>query len=107
MTQGQGLFGSACSSELVQQTLQKTFEELSSPQKLRLARQLGYDSYNNMLAASTVVTLSDGSAWWLTADRYGAWTAWNLCRLNFSRGDLVNEEVAVAFEPSDLNPTTR
>ncbi len=92
ITQDHGLFGTPCSSEFIQETLQRTFEHLSSLQKLLLARQLGYDSFSSMLAASTVVTLSDGSAWWLTADRYGAWTAWNLCRIEFSRCDQINDE---------------
>jgi hypothetical protein len=59
------------------------FGQLSTLQKLLLARQLGYDSFDSMLAASTVVSLSDGSTWWLTADRFGGRTAWNLCQLDF------------------------
>ncbi len=73
----------ACSSEVAKATLDKTFGQLSPLQKLLLSRRLGYDSFNGMLAASTIATLSDGSSWWLTADRQGAWTAWNLCQLDF------------------------
>lgn len=80
------LLNAACSSEVAKATLEKTFSGLSSLQKLLLSRQFGYDSFNNMVAASTVATLSDGSSWWLTADRYGAWTAWNLCQLDIPHG---------------------
>jgi hypothetical protein len=59
----------------------EAFAQLSASQKDVLARQLGYDSFDRLLQASTVVTLSDGSVWWMTADRNGAWTAWNLCAL--------------------------
>jgi hypothetical protein len=77
------LLTAACSSEVTKATLEKTFGGLSPLQKLLLSRQFGYDSFSSMLAASTVATLSDGSSWWLTADRFGAWTAWNLCQLDF------------------------
>src|SRR4051812_30535948 len=73
------LLSAACSSEITKAMLKKTFGRLSPLQKLLLSRQLGYDSFSSMLDASTVATLSDGSSWWLTADRLGAWTAWNLC----------------------------
>src|SRR5436309_13682271 len=63
--------------------LDEKLGQLSTVQKLLLARQLGYDSFDSMLAASTVVSLSDGSTWWLTADRFGGRTAWNLCQLEF------------------------
>jgi hypothetical protein len=69
------------SSKPTEQMLEATFEQLSDSQKVLLARQLGYESFRSMVAASTIVTLSDGSVWWLTADRYGGWTAWNLCTL--------------------------
>jgi hypothetical protein len=65
--------------------LDEKFRQLSPLQKLLLARQLGYDSFSSMLAASTVVTLSDGSRWWVTADQYGGRMAWNLCQLEFSQ----------------------
>jgi hypothetical protein len=81
------------SSEQAKRNLGKTFEQLSPLQKLMLARQLGYASFGSMLAASTVVTLSDGSAWWLTADRYGAWTAWNLCNIEFPESGRTNDEI--------------
>jgi hypothetical protein len=77
------LLAGACSSEVAKATLEKTFDRLSSLQKLLLSQQFGYESFSSMLAASTVATLSDGSSWWLTTDRYGAWTAWNLCHLDF------------------------
>jgi|tagenome__1003787_1003787.scaffolds.fasta_scaffold20952317_2 hypothetical protein len=76
------LLNAACSAKVTKATLKKTFGRLSVSQKLLLSRQLGYVSFSDMLAASTVATLSDGSSWWLTADRYGAWTAWNLCQLD-------------------------
>jgi hypothetical protein len=74
------------STKSAKRLLEEAFEQLSSPQKSMLAHQLGYDSFAGVLAASTVVTLSDGSAWWLTADRNGSWTAWNLCSIGFSQG---------------------
>ena len=43
--------------------LDQKFGQLSSLQRLLLARQLGYDSFDSMIAASTVVSLSDGSTW--------------------------------------------
>jgi hypothetical protein len=73
------------SSDGAAQALDEKFGQLSTLQKLLLARQLGYDSFDSMLAASTVVSLSDGSTWWLTADRFGGRTAWNLCQLDFPR----------------------
>ena len=73
------------------QTFEETFEQLSPLQKLLLARQLGYESFDSLLAASTVVTLSDGSAWWLSADRHGEWTAWNLCNLGSQDGRRSGE----------------
>jgi hypothetical protein len=85
--------GSACSGNSAQaelaaaaekRLLEESFEQLSSSQKSLLARQLGYDSFANLLAASKIVTLSDGSTWWLTADRFGAWTAWNCCAIGMS-----------------------
>jgi hypothetical protein len=63
--------------------LNEKFSQLSTLQKLLLARQLGFESFDSMLAASTVVSLSDGSTWWLTADRFGGRIAWNLCQLEF------------------------
>jgi hypothetical protein len=73
------------SSDGAAQALDDKFGQLSTLQKLLLARQLGYDSFDSMLAASTVVSLSDGSTWWLTADRFGGRTAWNLCQLEFQQ----------------------
>jgi hypothetical protein len=61
------------------QLLYQKFAGLSPLTKLQLARQLGYGSFDQMLEASRMITLPDGSSWWLTADRYGAWAAWNLC----------------------------
>jgi hypothetical protein len=61
--------------------LESSFEHLSASQKEMLARQLGHASFDALVKASKVVTLSDGSIWWMTADRNGALTAWNLCAL--------------------------
>jgi hypothetical protein len=93
------ILSAACSSEITKATLKKTFGRLSPSQKLVLSRQLGYDSFSNMLAASTVATLSDGSSWWLTADRYGAWTAWNLCQLDFQYGGESDSDASVPRKP--------
>jgi len=86
----QSLLNGRCSPKRAKEKLEHTFEQLSPLQKLVLARQLGYESFDSMIIASTVVVLSDGSAWWLTADRAGAWTAWNLCALEFPPGCQVN-----------------
>jgi hypothetical protein len=88
---GRHLRHAECSAELVKQTLEDTFKQVSLPQKSLLARQLGFDSFEDLVAASTVATLSDGSRWWLTADRFGAWTAWNLCALEFPPSYCANE----------------
>jgi len=52
---------------------------LSEDKKIVLARQLGYVSIQALLARSSMIALSDGSAWCLTVDRLGASTAWNIC----------------------------
>jgi hypothetical protein len=93
------LLNAACSSQVAKARLKKTFSRLSPLQKLLLARQLGYDSFSSMLAASTVATLSDGSSWWLTADRYGAWTAWNLCQLDISHRGESDGDATFPREP--------
>ena len=80
-----------CSSELAKQTLEESFKQVSPSQKMLLARQLGFESFAGLAAASTVVTLSDGSRWWLTADRFGAWTTWNLCALEFPPSNDASE----------------
>ena len=54
---------------------------ISASEKQLVAQQLGYDSFESLLASSTILTLSDGSKWWVTADRHGSWTAWNLCSI--------------------------
>ncbi len=77
--------------EPARKTFEETFEQLSPLQRLLLARRLGYESFDSLLAASTVVTLSDGSAWWLSADRHGEWTAWNLCTLGLQDGRKSGE----------------
>jgi len=97
--QGFGFSDDECSAELTAERLEKKFEQLSTLQKLQLARRLGYDSFGSMLAASTVLTLSDGSAWWLTADRNGAQTAWNLCRIECPQQDRANDEASVCCQP--------
>jgi hypothetical protein len=91
-----GFSNERSSEALDQQMLEDAFEQLSSAQKLLLARQLGYDSFDNMLAASRAVTLSDGSAWWLTADRNGAWTAWNLCTLGLPLNNPATDGTCAA-----------
>jgi len=73
---------SGASGTSARQAPKDVFAHLPASQKLQLARRLGYDSFASLLAASTVVTLSDGSTWWLTADRFGGWTAWNLCAID-------------------------
>jgi len=94
-----GLLNAACSSEVAKATLENTFSQLSPLQKLLLSRRLGYDSFNNMLAASTVATLSDGSSWWLTADRDGAWTAWNLCQLELAHSGQTDDHATNPQKP--------
>jgi hypothetical protein len=80
---GSHLHDAESSSERTKQALEETFKRVSLSQKTLLARQLGFESFDGLVAASTVATLSDGSRWWLTADRFGAWMAWNLCALEF------------------------
>lgn len=80
-----------CCSERVRKTLEENFEQLSSPQRFLLAGQLGYESFDKLLDASTVVTLSDGSVWWLTADQFGAWTAWNLYAIGFPQDGQTSD----------------
>jgi hypothetical protein len=82
-------------SESAPPALDEKFRQLSPLQKLLLARQLGYDSFSSMLAASTIVSLSDGSTWWVTADQYGGRTAWNLCQLEFSPSAETNADAPV------------
>jgi hypothetical protein len=60
------------------QFLDANIQRLTARQKQRLAQRLGYESFDNVIAASTVITLSDGSSWWLTVDLIGRRTAWNL-----------------------------
>jgi hypothetical protein len=64
------------------EALQSKLAALSPSQQGRLARQLGYDSFESLLAASMVMLLDDRSAWCLTPDRCGAWTAWNVCAID-------------------------
>jgi hypothetical protein len=70
------------------------FAHLPASQKERLARQLGYDSFDRLLQASKVVTLSDGSTWWLTADRNGVVTPWNFCALESAPTAQANKTLA-------------
>src|SRR6478672_7566735 len=74
--------------------LESSFEHLSVSQKEMLARQLGHASFSELLQASKVVTLSDGSRWWMTADRNGALTAWNLCALQGTQPAHTSERAA-------------
>jgi hypothetical protein len=46
------------------------------------SRGNGYPSIDALSAGSTFVKLSDGATWWLTKDRSGNWTAWNLCAVD-------------------------
>jgi hypothetical protein len=62
--------------------LEAYLDQLTELQKAQLARRLGYSSIEMMVAGSTFMTLSDGSAWWLTKDRDGDWTTWNLCAID-------------------------
>ncbi len=75
-------------------SLESSFEYLSVSQKEMLARQLGYESFDALLKASKMVTLSDGSMWWMTADRNGVLTAWNLCPLESSPPPQPGETAA-------------
>lgn len=68
-----------CFSGVETKMLEASIEQLTTTQKEQLARQLGYPSIETMIAGSSFVTLADGSTWWLTKDRFGSWTAWNLC----------------------------
>lgn len=79
---------------IAKELLDPNIEQLSATQKERLARQLGYDSVDSMIAASTVVTLSDGAAWWLTIDRFGSWAVWNLCPIDPRPGSQAARSVS-------------
>ena len=68
----------------------EVFEQLTSQQKLLLAHSW-VTILSIVCAASTVVTLSDGSKWWVTADRYGVWTAWNLCVIGATPHGVVTD----------------
>lgn len=89
----QNVIAAATSRKHSRAVLEKTFEPLSPLQKRLLARRLGHASFGSLLAASSVVTLSDGSAWWLTADRNGAWTAWNLCNIESPNDAKTSDEM--------------
>ncbi|MEX2308926.1 MAG: hypothetical protein WD738_15100 [Pirellulales bacterium] len=80
--QAQKLVNMAGSIELANEALKSTVDPLSGTQKKEVAKQLGYESFEALLAASMVMTLGDGSAWCLTRDRSGAWAAWNVCAID-------------------------
>jgi hypothetical protein len=62
--------------------LKARLDALSERHRRELARNLGRNSFDAMLADSTVMTLSDGSAWWLTSDQSGGYVAWNFIAIN-------------------------
>ena len=43
------------------QFLDASIQRLTARQKQRLAQRLGYESFEHVIAASTVITLSDGA----------------------------------------------
>ncbi len=78
------------------EVLQSTLEALSPTQQRQLARQLGYDSFESLLAASMVMMPDDRSAWCLTPDRCGAWAAWNVCALDRPQQFGTRDQALVA-----------
>ena len=101
--EAQKLVNMAGSVELAKEALESTVEPLSTSQKQELAKQLGYESFDDLLAASNVMTLSDGSTWCLTADRSGAWLVWNVYAVDIAqRFDSKDEALAMMRQPRDL-----
>lgn len=92
------LLNMAGSVSLASGALQSTVEPLSAVQKQELARQLGYDSFEALLAASTVLTLQDGSGWCLTRDRSGAWAAWNVYAIDLPSRNRTREEALAVVQ---------
>jgi len=93
---GLGAYSRAPQTQSIQSGLKSALDQIPESQKDLLARQLGHDSFEAVLQASTVVTLSDGSTWWITADRNGAWTAWNLCTLPIAPAAEAGETAVTA-----------
>lgn len=85
----QKLVNMAGSIKLAKETLKSTVEPLSATQQQEVAKQLGYQSFEDLLAASMVMTLADGSAWCLTRDRSGAWTPWNVYAIDLPHRNVV------------------
>jgi hypothetical protein len=91
-SQSQKLASMAGPVEVAKEALKSTVEPLTALQKHEVAKQLGYDSFEALIAASMVVTLEDGSAWCFTRDRSGAWTPWNVCALDLPAQFKTKEE---------------
>jgi hypothetical protein len=90
----------AHSFALAEDTLQSKIKRLTASQKRAIARQLGYDSSDALLAASMVMTLGDGSAWCLTLDRSGIWAAWNVYAIDLPRRSKTQEKAPAAIHAS-------
>jgi hypothetical protein len=78
-------------------SLKAALEQLSPIQKRELAKQLGYESFESLLAASHVIVLADGSDWCLTRDICGGWMAWNVCTIDLRRRNRSDEEPCAGF----------
>ena len=57
-----------------------------------LAKALGFESYDSLLAASQHVNSNDGLAWYLTSLPDGSWAAWNDVQLHLDRHYASREE---------------
>lgn len=77
VSEAQRLVNLAGSVELAKQSLNAATEPLSAADQAELAVQLGYDSYESLLAASTVVVGADNSVWCITQDRNRQWVVWD------------------------------
>jgi hypothetical protein len=78
VAEAQKLVNLAGSVELAKESLKATLEPLPQAQQVGLAKQFGYDTFEELLAASTVISLADKSIWCVTTDRSGRWAVWNL-----------------------------
>jgi hypothetical protein len=94
----QELTNMAGTIDLATDGLRSTVEPLAPDQKCRIARRLGYESWDALIAASMVMMLDDGSAWCLTPDRSGAWVAWNVCAFDQSPCFTTKEEALAAIQ---------
>ena len=57
---------------------------LSQAEQDRVARRLGFKSFDHLLQASYAIALSPGAIWWLTRDRFDGWATWSCCLIDAS-----------------------